>query len=83
MPIDDVLWFARSATSLHKRFEAECSYQWADTDKYRNRTQRLIGKILEKAKIYQMTMEINQDPRGAPLKITTCKGEPLMFAVYL
>lgn len=83
MSVEDILWFARSASTLHKRFEAECSYQWADTDKYRDRTQKLVERVRTKAREYQMGIEINQDPRGAPLKIVSFKGETLMFAVYL
>lgn len=39
----------RLARSLHKRYGAKCSYQWADNDVYRKRTASLEKKAHELA----------------------------------
>lgn len=57
------------AKQLRKRFEAECSYQWADTDKYRNRTNKLIERAEQLLILMCIGGEINRDPRGCALKL--------------
>lgn len=63
---------AVAAKSLQKRYENECSYEWADTDRYRKRTENLEKKIGELFAALNLpaecTMEIQGDPRGWPLK---------------
>lgn len=65
---------AKAAKSLHKRYENECSYEWADTDRYRKRTENLerhIAELFAGLKLpSDCTMEIQGDPRGWPLIFT-------------
>lgn len=65
---------AKGARSLHKRYENECSYQWADTDAYRKRTENLEKKLAALFAELNLpdncTMEIQGDPRGWPLIFT-------------
>lgn len=56
------------AASLHRRYEAACSYEWANTDKYIRATERLEGKALVTATaIPGLSLEFQHDPRGWPL----------------
>lgn len=55
---------------LHKRYKAARSYQWADTDAYRDRTERLERKALSVAAEAQLKVSFQQDPRGWPVIIT-------------
>jgi len=54
------------ASSLHKRYEADCSYQWADTDQYRARTAKLEAQAQAIAKEMAIGLEFQRDPRGYP-----------------
>jgi len=62
------------AIALSKRYEAACSYQWADTDKFRAATERLELRI--KAVVsgfddkHRVTCELQGDPRGSSLKLS-------------
>ncbi|NBU79675.1 MAG: hypothetical protein EBS50_11510 [Sphingomonadaceae bacterium] len=66
---------AKIAKTLHVRYEAECSHQWADTDAYRQKTETLEKKA---ARLFQelelppktATLEFQRDPRGWPLVFT-------------
>lgn len=65
------------ARALRKRFANECSYQWADTDKYRARTERMCEQAHEVFGLVASpacTMEINRDPRGAAIHIEVKTG---------
>jgi hypothetical protein len=58
------------AASLHKRYEAACSHEWANTPAYERRTERLEAKAAELAPFQTMgrlTVEHQRDPRGWPL----------------
>ncbi len=58
---------ARFGRQLHRRYEAQCSYAWADTDAYRTRTERLEAKALKIAEAHRIDLELQTDPRGWPL----------------
>lgn len=68
---------AKAAKSLQKRYENECSYEWADTDAYRKRTENLEKKAAELFKSLGLpescTMELQGDPRGWPLRFVIPK----------
>ena len=58
------------AASLRKRYEAACSYEWANTPAYERRTERMEAKAAEFAPFNTMgrlTVEHQRDPRGWPL----------------
>ena len=59
----------RAASSLHKRYEAECSYEWADTDEYRAATERKEAAVSKLLAPYGIGVTFNGDPRGAPIKL--------------
>ena len=62
----NVAKLGKLASSLHKRYEAACSYQYANTDAYRTRTANLEKKAMEIAKELGVTLELQTDPRGWP-----------------
>lgn len=56
------------AASLHRRYTAACSYEWACTEKYERRTERQEDKVKQiAANIPGLTVEFQRDPRGWPL----------------
>lgn len=57
----------RLATSLHKRYEAACNYDWACTPEYEARTGRLETKAEEIARGLNIRLTHQRDPRGWPL----------------
>ena len=63
------------AVSLHKRYEADCSYQWADTDAYRARTERLEFKAGELVEALGLKIQHQRDPRGWPLILNVAGAE--------
>jgi hypothetical protein len=58
---------AKIASQLHKRYEAACSYEWANTEKYERRTENLEGKAREIADKLGVFLEHQRDPRGWPI----------------
>lgn len=62
------------ASSLHKRYEAACSYSYADTDAYRKRTLNLERKALDPAEALGLYVEYQTDPRGWPLILSSGSG---------
>ena len=65
-----VMDLQRMAASLHKRYEAACSYEWANTPAYERRTERMEAKAAAFAPFQTMgklTVEHQRDPRGWPL----------------
>jgi len=60
---------------LHRRYEASCSYAWADTDAYRDRTERLEQRAIAIAKDAQLEIELQGDPRGWPIIVKTNHGD--------
>ncbi len=64
----------RIASSLHKRYEAACSYEWANTEAYEKRTERLEWKAGELAEAIGVQVEFQRDPRGWPMSIKTLGG---------
>ena len=74
---DTVHGLARLAASLHRRYEAACSYQYANTEKYERATERREAKARDlAAKIPGLTVEHQRDPRGWPL-ILKLDGEEI------
>ena len=65
----------RAAKSLHRRYEAECSYEWADTDAYRSATERKEKAVAKLMKPYGIDCVFNGDPRGAPIKLKLPTGK--------
>ena len=63
------------ASSLRKRYEAACSYEWACTTEYERRTDKLELKAQTLAKDLGVFLEIQRDPRGWPFIVTTGKTE--------
>lgn len=68
----------RLAKALHARYEAQCSYEWANTPEYEKRTDKLEAKLcatLEAAGFssYEtppsngLHYALQRDPRGWPL----------------
>lgn len=58
----------RLARSLHKRYEAACSYEWANTPEYERKTERTEEKAAQLARtIPGLVVEHQRDPRGWPL----------------
>lgn len=55
------------ARQLHKRYEAMCSYQWANTEKYERATDRLETKAGILAEEIGIAIGFQRDPRGWPL----------------
>jgi len=68
------------ASSLHKRYEADCSYQWADTEEYRARTERLelhAGEIVELLGTPKIKLKLQRYPRGWPIQLTFADGQKI------
>lgn len=65
----------RLAASLHKRYEAACSYEWANTEAYEKRTDQLEKKALMLAAELCVGLEIQRDPRGWPFIFNTGERE--------
>lgn len=57
------------AKALRKRFEAICSYPWANEEKYLARTDRMIARAEQLLILMCVGGEINRDPRGAAIKL--------------
>lgn len=58
----------RVAARLHRRYEAACSYEWAATEAYERRTERLEADAASiAANLPGLTVEPQRDPRGWPL----------------
>lgn len=83
-----IVALAAIARSLRARFEATCSHEYANTDKYLKATERKI----EKAKAFigalvvnpgcLLEHEINRDPRGCAIKLTVTYGKKNSARVY-
>lgn len=63
---------------LRKRFEVQCSYEWANTEKYEKRTETLITEaktlFANLSGAGKRDLEVNRDPRGCALKIKIHDG---------
>ena len=53
--------------ALHRRYEADCSYAYADTPKYRKRTSIIEDHVCDAAAAARLTVGFQRDPRGWPL----------------
>ncbi len=65
--IDAVYDLQRLARSLHRRYEAQCSYQWADTAAYSTRTDNMEAKAVKIGAEIGIAVELQRDPRGWPV----------------
>lgn len=65
-------YMQRAGSILHTRYEAECSYEWADTDKYRAETENRENKIIKELAKHGLLscLDFQTDPRGWPLVLT-------------
>lgn len=57
----------RIASSLHKRYEAACSYAWADTDMYAQATEALEAKATALGAVLGIEVTHQRDPRDWPV----------------
>lgn len=60
---------ASAAKSLHRRYEASCSYPWANTDAYEAKTERMEENAVSLAAELGLTLWLQRDPRGWPFII--------------
>lgn len=67
--IESVRKLAKIARSLQRRYEAACSYEWANTPAYERRTERLEAQAVQIGEALGVTVELQRDPRGWPLII--------------
>ena len=54
---------------LHRRYENQCNYIWATTDKYERRTTKLEQDAADIAASARITIAHQRDPRGWPIII--------------
>lgn len=84
---DDYMSLARAAESLRKRYEAECSYEWADTEAYRKRTETQERNLVARVEALGLHAYIQSDPRGATLYVDkeplTCTNYNTGLCVYI
>lgn len=66
---------SRIARSLHKRYEAACSYEWANTEAYEKRTESLELKAMQVGLDLDVVVTHQRDPRGWPLIIYSRGGK--------
>ena len=65
----------RLASSLHKRYEDACSYEWACAEGYKKRTGKLEERVCELAKELGVVLALQRDPRGWPVIVTVAGKE--------
>lgn len=70
-----VLW-AKKGESLRKRYENECSYEWADTEDYRKGTERAEKMLVGWVKELGLHAFIQGDCRGATLYVDSKPIDP-------
>lgn len=64
----------RAAASLHKRYEAACSYEWACTEAYEHGTERKEAAVTKLLAIYGLKATFGRDPRGASISLKLPSG---------
>jgi hypothetical protein len=64
----------RAATSLHRRYEAACSYEWACTEAYERGTERKEDAVRKMLAPHGIACEFGSDPRGAPVTLKLKSG---------
>jgi hypothetical protein len=60
---------ARKGASLRRRYEAQCSYPWANTDAYLARTERQENAARDLAERLGLCVDFQHDPRGPALHV--------------
>jgi hypothetical protein len=60
----DIRAITQLAIKLHKRYKAACNYEWATTDAYERRTDKLEVKAQQHADALGVILEFQHDPRG-------------------
>lgn len=64
----------RAHKSLHKRNEAECSYEWACTDEYQRGTERKRQAVCKMLEPYIVKAVFGGNPLGPSLKLRFPSG---------
>ena len=64
-----VMQWDRAAERLRKRWENECSYEWANTPAYEKATERARDRLIESVKATGLYVYLQSDPRGATLYV--------------
>lgn len=74
--LDDVSLLARRCKSHRTRCENECSYEWANTEKYARGTERLENSIRELATSFPGIdgVRFYGDPRGYTVRLLLATG---------
>ena len=67
------------AVSLRNRYEAVCSYDWANTDDYLKKTEKLEIKAESLAQEIGLKACHHRDPRGVSLTLTGTNAEFVLF----
>ena len=69
----------RLSVTLRKRYEATCSYPWANEEKYLNQTEKYERKAQELGQEIGLVIDHQQDPRGCALWFTLDDREHVIF----
>jgi hypothetical protein len=64
-----VEYLAKAGMRLQRRYENECSYEWADTPEYEAGTRRAEERIRKAAAAAGLQVYIQGDPRGAAVYV--------------
>ena len=75
----DLAKLQRLAVTLRKRYEAECSYGWANAEKYTRDTERHEVKAVVIASSLGLKTELQRDPRGCAIKLFIAEREEVLF----
>ena len=72
----------KAAKSLQRRYENECSYEWANTPQYIKRTENMEAKIIKECTEFgfDMTSDVNEKRAGAWFRLQT---DPRGWALVL
>lgn len=63
----NVMRLGSLARSLHKRYANQCSYPWANTEKYEAATDRMESRVISIAAELGVQIGFQRDPRGWPI----------------
>lgn len=69
----------KMGAALRRRYEAQCSYEWANTEAYEKRTDKMEAKLQNMATEFvkgtSIGVKLQRDPRGWPVVIGICGSE--------
>lgn len=74
-PAEVLRALARRGERLRRRWENECSYEWACTPEYERGTERAEEILRAEAARLGLTLYLQTDPRGAPVYVCGPAGE--------